>query len=164
MTRLRGWLNMKMLLPFGDWSEDGHRHYTKLQIEAPSMEHLYNAQIKIKEKYGKNFFEHFANEYEDCSLGKEVVEALLDIDYDFPKEGDPLFTGFKSDYHFKEYVNEFEQEDHDFELTDIQDMFIKLLNAFGAEITIIPEDEQIPMICNWTCRGFETVGYGCFYD
>ena len=43
------------------------------------------------------------------------------------------------------------------------DAFIWLLNDNGAFITRLDAEEEIPMICNWTCNGFETVGYGCFY-
>ena len=46
----------------------------------------------------------------------------------------------------------------------IIDSFIWLLNAFGADIKILDDGEDIPMLCNWTCSGFKTVGYGCFYD
>lgn len=156
---------MLMFLPFGDWSEDGHCKYELLQIEAPSMEHLLNAENKIKEKYGEDFFEHFANEYEDSSLGQEVIEALLDIDYDFPSVGEPFFQGIKN-YSFQEYIEKYSDDikGYDlFNLEDIQDMFIKLLNAYGAEITFVPKEKQVPMICNWTCGGFKTVGYGCFW-
>ena len=41
---------MKMYLPFGDWSGDGHCVYEKILIDAPSMEYLLEAQKKIKEK------------------------------------------------------------------------------------------------------------------
>ena len=34
---------MKMYLPFGDWSNDGHGRYEKVLIDAPSMEHLLKA-------------------------------------------------------------------------------------------------------------------------
>ena len=53
---MRGMKIMKIYLPFGDWSGDGHKQYDKVLIEAPSMEHLLNAQKKIKEKYGEDFF------------------------------------------------------------------------------------------------------------
>lgn len=143
---------MKMFLPFGDWSKDGHCKYNTMEIEAPSMEHLLNAENKIKAKYGEDFFKHFATEYEDASIGDDVIQALLDIDYDFPNEYEYC------DYTFKEYI----EQGNSFELEYIQDMFIKLLNAYGAKITVIPKEKCIPMICNWTCEGFETVGYGCF--
>jgi hypothetical protein len=45
----------------------------------------------------------------------------------------------------------------------IMDVFIWLLNWQGAEITRLDSKDDIPMICNWTCSGFETVGYGCFW-
>ena len=144
---------MKMLLPFGDWSEDGHCKYDLIEIEAPSMEHLLNAENKIKAKYGKDFFEHFATEYKDASIGDDVIQALFDIDYDFPNKD------VYCDYTFKECI---EQDNNNFEIEYIQDMFIKLLNAYGAEITVIPKEKRPPMICNWTCEGFKTVGYGCF--
>lgn len=144
---------MKMLLPFGDWSEDGHCKYDLIEIEAPSMEHLLNAENKIKAKYGKDFFEHFATEYKDASIGDDVIQALFDIDYDFPNKDKYC------DYTFKECI---EQDNNNFEIEYIQDMFIKLLNAYGAEITVMPKEKRLPMICNWTCEGFKTVGYGCF--
>nr|DAJ96727.1 MAG TPA: hypothetical protein [Caudoviricetes sp.] len=144
---------MKMLLPFGDWSEDGHCKYDLIEIEAPSMEHLLNAENKIKAKYGKDFFEHFATEYKDASIGDDVIQALFDIDYDFPNKDEYC------DYTFKECI---EQDNNNFEIEYIQDMFIKLLNAYGAEITVMPKEKRPPMICNWTCKGFKTVGYGCF--
>lgn len=147
---------MRMLLPFGDWSEDGHCKYSAMEIEAPSMEHLLNAENKIKAKYGKDFFKHFAAEYEDANIGNDVVQALLDIDYNFSNEYEYC------DYTFKECIEQGYHEEDGFELECIQDMFIKLLNAYGAEITVIPKEKRPPMICNWTCEGFETVGYGCF--
>ena len=42
---------MKMYLPFGDWSDDGHGKYDKLLIDAPDMSSLLEAQTKLKEKY-----------------------------------------------------------------------------------------------------------------
>ena len=149
---------MLMFLPFGDWSDDGHGEYDLVQIEAPSMKHLYNAEQKIKEKYGKDFFKHFAADYQDNSIGQEVIQALLDINYDFKKE----YEFDCNDYSFEECIENGFNDYDGFELEDIKDMFIQLLNAFGAEITVLPKEKQIPMICNWTCEGFETVGYGCW--
>ena len=54
---------MKMYLPFGDWSDDGHGKWDKLLIDAPSMEHLLNAQKKIKAIYGDHLFGGMAEHY-----------------------------------------------------------------------------------------------------
>ena len=72
---------MKMYLPFGDWSNDSHGRYEKVLIDAPSMEHLLKAQERIKEKYGKWFFEGMANDYEEPYLSNWIWQALIDTNY-----------------------------------------------------------------------------------
>ena len=134
---------MQMYLPFGDWSDDGHGKYEKILIEAPSMEHLLKAQQKLKAEYGEHFFSHFADDYEEPYLGEDVWQALMDSGY----------------------PAEILRADHNPAvcLDFVIDVFIWLLNWKGAMIIQIEEQNKIPMICNWTCNGFETVGYGCFW-
>ena len=76
---------MKMYLPFGDYSGDGHKQFNKILIDAPSMEHLLEAQKQIKAKYGEFFFSHFADEWEDSSIGDDVFQALEDTNYPFER-------------------------------------------------------------------------------
>ena len=151
---------MKMYLPFGDWSDDGHGKYDKLLIDAPDMSSLLEAQTKLKEKYGdKMFGRHFASFYEEPNVGEEVWQALQDtgwtpadvLNYDSYFEFDDLSL--------EEYR---EMEGEYLSICAIQSMFIWLLNAYGAGITCLDIGEDIPMICNWSCPGFETVGYGCY--
>lgn len=153
---------MKMYLPFGDWSDDGHGKYEKVLIEAPSMEHLRKAQMEIEEIYGEDFWRDFAEEYENPTLSKKVQAALIDSSYPIERFAEfrddceidkfnSLNDLFHSDYYIDYWVN----------LNLVVDAFIWLLNWKGAEIT--RDEEEIPMICNWTCPGFETVGYGCFW-
>lgn len=158
---------MKMYLPFGDWSDDGHGKYEKILIDAPSMQHLRNAQVKIEERYGKFFWRDFAQEYENSTIGEDVQKALLETNYPIEK-----FLEAMDDVRFDEYTSleelfksEFwnEQQEWYVNLDLVIDAFVWLLNAHGAEITRLDEKEDIPMICNWTCNGFETVGYGCFW-
>ena len=130
---------MKFYIPFGDWSQDGHCQYEKVLVEAPSMEVLLEAEKKIKEKYGEDFFRGFASQYEDCNLSDSVKQAL----------NENCHCGLDL------------EDEYDFTLDEIEEFFINLLNAFGANITCV---EDYPMICNWTCPGFKTVGYGYFYD
>lgn len=151
---------MKMYLPFGDWSDDGHGKYKNVLIEAPSMEHLLNAQKRIKEKYGEYFFQGMARNYEESNFTPDVWQALIDTDYPIDRfvvvEDTNEWDGMTS-------LQEVLAVDPNpyLSLDFVIDAFIWLLNAYGAEI--IPSDEDIPMICNWTCHGFETVGYGCFW-
>ena len=162
---------MKFFIPFGDWSNDGHGRYKTVLVEAPSMEHLLNAQIKIKEKYGKYFFSSFANDYGEPFLGEQVWQALIDTNYPIEHfhetQDDIVWDKCNS---IAEVIALTESEDKDSEYNNISltletviDAFIWLLNAYGAEIRVCEEHEKIPTICNWTCSGFEDVGYGCFY-
>ena len=148
---------MKMYLPFGDWSGDGHCVCEKVLINAPSMEHLLEAQKRIKVQYGSLFFDNFANEYQDAVLGDEIWDALEDANYPIERlaKYDDIndWVGIKSIQEGRGYHIGIEA---------VMDMFIWLLNAHGAQIIRLDEKEDIPMICNWNCPGFKTVGYGCF--
>ena len=147
---------MKMYLPFGDWSGDGHCVYEKILIDAPSMEHLLEAQKKIKEKYGSMFFKNFANEYQDATLGDEIWDALEEAQY--PVERLAKYDDI-NDWEDAKSVQE--ARGYLIGIAAVIDTFVWLLNWYGAQITRLDEDE-IPMICNWTCHEFETVGYGCY--
>ena len=158
---------MKMYLPFGDWSDDGHGKYEKILIDAPSMEHLLEAQKNISAIYGNRFWDEFANEYDEPFIGDKVQRALVDTNYPvarFAHYLDDIKAGkFNS---IEELFNSewWNVEAECYVTLDLAiDAFIYLLNAYGAGITKLEEEEEIPMICNWTCPGFETVGYGCFY-
>ena len=160
---------MQFFIPFGDWSDDGHGKYVTELVEAPSMEHLLNAQIKIKEKYGNRFFSSYANDYEEPYLGDEIWQALIDTSYPierFLERQDDIFWEKCTCIADVVALGESDHYDSDniyVTLETVKDTFIWLLNAFGAEITVCEDHQKIPMICNWTCNGFEDVGYGCFY-
>lgn len=148
---------------------DGHGRYETVLVEAPSMEHLLNAQTKIKEKYGEYFFSSFANEDETPYFIDTIWQALIDTNYPVKrfKERQDDIVWEKCDS-ISEIIktsktDEYGYDDISLDLEVVKDTFIWLLNAFGAEIRICEEYEQIPMICNWTCPGFKNVGYGCFY-
>lgn len=153
---------MKMYIPFGDWSNDGHGRYEKVLVEAPSLEHVKAAQDRLLEKYGKEFFEGYATEYEENNLRPKHWQALIDTNYPIERyielEDTYLWTDMKS---LNDVLNE--EENPYVGIDFIIDSFIWLLNAFGADIERLDDKEDIPMLCNWSCRGFKTVGYGCFY-
>lgn len=154
---------MKMYLPFGDWSDDGHGRYVKVLIDAPSMEHLLNAQDRIRDWYGKSFFDEFADDYNEPCLGEAVWDALIVTHYPIDRF---IELEDMNDWKKCRSLEEVLQLDECpyVSLEFVIDAFIWLLNAYGAQITRLDANEEIPMICNWTCRGFETVGYGCFLD
>ena len=149
-----------MLLPFGDWSDDGHGKYKTILIRAPSMECLLNAQLKIKEKYGNDFFHGMAEHYEEPYFSETVWQALIDTHYPIERfiriEDTNEWDGMNS---LKEVLEA--DPNPCLGLSFVIDAFIWLLNAHDAQIE--HEPDETPMICNWTCTGFETVGYGCFW-
>ena len=153
---------MKMYLPFGDWSDDGHGKWDKLLIDAPSMEHLLNAQKKIKAIYGDHFFDGMADQYEEPHFSEDVWQALKDSNYPIERMWE---TEDWNDWSNCNSIDEVLATDEcpSLSISFIMDVFIWLLNWQGAEITRLDSKDDIPMICNWTCSGFETVGYGCFW-
>ena len=153
---------MKMYLPFGDWSDDGHGKWDKLLIDAPSMEHLLNAQKKIKAIYGDHFFDGMADHYEEPYFSEDVWQALKDSNYPIERMWE---TEDWNDWSNCNSIDEVLATDEcpSLSISFIMDVFIWLLNWQGAEITRLDSKDDIPMICNWTCNGFETVGYGCFW-
>lgn len=153
---------MKMYLPFGDWSDDGHGKWDKVLIDAPSMEHLLNAQKKIKAIYGDHFFDGMADQYEEPHFSEDIWQALKDSNYPIERMWE---TEDWNDWSECNSIDEVLAADAypSLSLSFIMDAFIWLLNWQGAEITRLDAKDDIPMICNWTCNGFETVGYGCFW-
>lgn len=153
---------MKMYLPFGDWSDDGHGKWDKVLIDAPSMEHLLNAQKKIKAIYGEHFFDGMADQYEEPHFSEDIWQALKDSNYPIERMWE---TEDWNDWSECNSIDEVLAVDAcpSLSLNFIMDAFIWLLNWQGAEITRLDAKDDIPMICNWTCNGFETVGYGCFW-
>lgn len=153
---------MKMYLPFGDWSDDGHGKWDKVLIDAPSMEHLLNAQKKIKAIYGDHFFDGMADQYEEPHFSEDIWQALKDSNYPIERMWE---TEDWNDWSECNSIDEVLAVDAcpSLSLNFIMDTFIWLLNWQGAEITRLDAKDDIPMICNWTCNGFETVGYGCFW-
>lgn len=153
---------MKMYLPFGDWSDDGHGKYEKVLIEAPSMEHLLRAQMALKEQYGADFFRGYADNYEESYLSETIWQAIIESGY--PVERVAVVED-SNDWESCASIEEFLRDDPNpcISLDFVIDSFIWLLNWKGAEILRLDADKGIPMICNWTCHGFETVGYGCFW-
>ena len=153
---------MKMYIPFGDWSDDGHGKYDKVLVDAPSMTQLFNAQQAIKFEYGEHFFDGMADQYEEPHFSDDVWQALKDSNYPIERMWETEDWNNWSDCNS---IDEVLAADAcpSLSLNFVIDAFIWLLNWKGAEIERLDSKDDIPMICNWTCNGFETVGYGCFW-
>ena len=138
---------MKMYLPFGDWSDDGHGKWDKVLIDAPSMEHLLNAQKKIKAIYGEHFFDGMADQYEEPYFSEDVWQALKDSNYPIERMWE---TEEWNDWSNCNSINEVLAADEcpSLSIGFIMDTFIWLLNWQGAEITRLDDKDDIPMICN----------------
>ena len=166
---------MKFYIAFGDWSHDGHGMSKNVLVEAESMERLTKAIVKIKEKYGKDFFDNFANEYDSPTISRTILDALIETNYsleDFLNtdcgenisveaekalEEEKIKT-FEDFVYFEKWISKNEPDMNDkiyFNLETIEHMYIHLLNSFGADITICKD---------YPCFTDETVGYGCFWN
>ena len=143
---------MKFYIPFGDWSQDGHGRTRDVLVEAPSMDRLLDAQKTIKGIWGENFFDGMAQSFEDNTISLEVQESLASAGYDM-SEGGTMWREEIYDFYGERKLSTYVEIDW------LIDAFIFLLNHHGAGIEVISD---YPQINNWTCPGFETVGYGCF--
>lgn len=148
---------MKMILRFGDYSEDGHGKYVDQLIEIAREENFINA-INCVNKYFPKFFDSFATEYLDCSIGEKVKQALLLTNYpykrwnelqyyEFPEDYTNLLDFFSSDLWNNTYCR--------CVLTTsvVIDAVIWVLNYYGAGIIKLDSDRDIPIY------GFKA-GYG----
>lgn len=151
---------MLAYLPFGDWSNDGHGKCENMLVDINSLDELLEAEKDIKAKYGNDFFEGFANSDEEPQISKKCWQALIDskmpvslLAYDDKND----WSGITS----IEKVIEIDPCPC-LGIEFIKHAFVWLLNRYGANIFL--GVGYIPQINNWTCPGFETVGYGCFYD
>jgi len=152
---------MLVYLPFGDWSGDGHGQCENMLVDINSGQDLLEAEKAIKAEYGDDFFESFANGYEEPTISNKCWQALSDNR--MPVSLLRLYDD-KNDWSGITSIEEARSIDPNPRLgiEFIKHAFIWLLNCYGANIILGVSD--IPQINNWTCPGFETVGYGCFCD
>lgn len=154
---------MKAYLPFGDWSEDGHCEYEELLVEVDNIKDLVKAQQKIISIYGSDFFKRYANDYDTPEISLKGWQAL--IDNDMPIK---IVSKYSEAFDWKKFKNLqdildfYSPEEPPVDLYFVERSFIWLLNKYGANIKIC-KTGGIPQINSWTCPGFQTVGYGCFW-
>lgn len=139
---------MKMYLPFGDWLDAGH----KILIDAPSMEIILLAQKRIESHCGKDVWDCFSKGYQEPYISHIFQELLINTNYPIER-----LAKYQNNCGFDDFKNLNECFNSDFwncsnghyiTFETCIDTFIWLLNAYGARIKKLDEDENIPIISN----------------
>lgn len=142
---------MKMYLPFRDWSDDGHGYYQKVLIDAPSMDCVRNAKRRMEFEYGEQLWDGYANDCDNPFITNTIQKLLIRTNYPLEK-----FTEYQNDDRFNNFKDLNECFNSDFwnneycchiTLNTYIDTFIWLLNAHGARIKRLTNEDDIPMIC-----------------
>jgi hypothetical protein len=154
-------------VPFGDWSEDGHKVHADVWVSIPEWDSIPKAQEKIKQKYGQDFFKTMSHEYDEYTLSSIHWQALYDAGFtekDFIHENREGHIEFADDEFncptdkdfdfFEEVINH--PENWNVYPEALIRMFFKLVNKYGAGADRLP---NCPFPYN---PNIETVGYGAF--
>ena len=154
-------------VPFGDWSEDGHKVHADVWVSVPEWDSIPKAQEKIKQKYGQDFFKTMSHEYDEYTLSSIHWQALYDAGFDgtdllhenlaghIEFNDDEANCPADADLDFvEEVINHPERWDVYPEA--LIRMFFKLVNKYGAGADRLP---NCPFPYN---PNIETVGYGAF--
>ena len=143
---------MILRLVFGDFYCDGHGKWVEKWVSCPDLKCIEAAKDAVKEHYGKNFFKGFANEYEEPYLSYDVCEALEESGYELERVF-LLNDARSSDWPEIKTFTDIANAEFCVDITSIVDMYIHLLNYYGAHL--IPIGSPFNIIDS-------EVGYGCF--
>lgn len=150
---------MLMYLYFGDYYNDGHGRFQHILVDAPSQENVEKAIREVKYEF-PDFFDTFAADAWDSSIGPDVEKALLKTKYPIEKfkftNDDPSFESFTSlEELFQSDFWKYERGYSIYSMDFVMDAVIWVLNFYDAGI--IPADIKYPWF-DFEC------GYGLFYD
>ena len=149
----------KYYFHFGDYYGDGHRQYTTICCQSPKnreeIQEIIN-KIEFQHPAFNNWDGGLANQYDEPHIGNVAWDEIIKLGYPYEKLGILLedlefdnYTGWddlKERYELKEiYIN----------IDFIMDVFLFVMNYYGAELTEVVEDNS-----NHFDFGY---GYGCFY-
>lgn len=145
---------MKAYLSFGDPFNDEHGQCRKVLVEIPYISAAYDAEQRIKEKYGQWFFSGFAQDCNEPFLSEEIWQALIETKYPIERFRE------KEDSNDWEDINSLVEaiaidSNPSITLNFCIDAYIWLVNAFGAEVVVCDED-----VLDAPCS---SPGYGCFF-
>lgn len=119
---------MIMYLTFGDYYGDGHRQYKMIFAEGQSVNKVKEAERKMKEAC-PNFY--MAEDYEDGSIGEETWKLIEQI---YPIE---RFKQYDENHGWRpeDTWTDIKQSNGFYYIDVYIDIYVYLLNHFGAEIT-----------------------------
>lgn len=149
----------KFYFHFGDFYGDGHRQYVTVCLQTPKTKQELQ-EIICKTEFMHPAFSNWdtglANRYEEPHIGNVAWEEIIKLGYPYSKLGIML-----DDIDFDNY-NDWDSLKADYELSDIYvnieliiDIWLFVLNHYGAELEEVVEEEK-----DFFDFGF---GYGCFY-
>lgn len=149
----------KFYFHFGDFYGDGHRQYVTVCLQTPKTKQELQ-EIICKAEFMHPAFSNWdtglANRYEEPHIGNVAWEEIIKLGYPYSKLGIML-----DDIDFDNY-NDWDSLKADYELSDIYvnieliiDIWLFVLNHYGAELEEVVEEEK-----DFFDFGF---GYGCFY-
>ena len=149
----------KYYFHFGDYYGDGHRQYTTICCQSPKtreeIQEIIN-KIEFQHPAFNNWDSGLANQYDEPHIGNVAWDEIIKLGYPYEKLGILLedlefdnYTGWddlKARYELKEiYIN----------IDFIMDVFLFVMNYYGAELTEVVEDNSNHFDFDY--------GYGCFY-
>jgi hypothetical protein len=141
----------KFRLPIGDWSGAGHGkcEYYLIDSNKP-VEEVREIHFLITLKTGVDI-ESFCNEYQDCRVSSEIIEALISLGFGVHKLASTFIEG----------------EDSYFRSEDMREIWLFLLMKTDPTLKLeIAEENVIEMLPFYgddaQGRSINFVGYGAF--
>ena len=137
---------MIMFLTFGDYYNDGHGKFKLIFVEGDDPKAVQIAETKIKERYPDLYM---AEDYEDGSLNDVAWEAIKNSAYPISR-----FASIDESHNWEGVTDweEIKQGNGYYDINVIIDIYIWLLNEYGAGITQI----EVPHALD------SNIGYGWF--
>lgn len=149
----------KYYFHFGDYYGDGHREYRTVLCESPKSYDELQAIIKkieFQHPAFQNWDGGLANCYEkphiDAASWEDIIRLGYPVESFIEKADDSDYSDIKKWEDFGEiedltelYIN----------IEVVIDIFVFIMNYYGAELTIVPEEPHNIFTFDY--------GYGCFY-
>ena len=150
----------KYYFHFGDYYGDGHRQYVTVCLQSPKTREELDAiltKIEFKHPSFNNWDTGLAKQFDEPHIGDIAWDEIIELGYPYEKLGQML-----DDIEFDKYEG-WEALKAEYQLSDIyvnieliMDIWLFVLNHYGAKLTTVVEEEEN--------NNFDfAYGYGCFY-
>ena len=149
----------KYYFHFGDYYGDGHRQYVTICLQSPKsrkeIQEIIN-KIEFKHPSFNNWDTGLAKQFDEPHIGDIAWDEIIELGYPYEKLGQML-----DDLEFDKYEG-WEALKAEYQLSDIyvnieliMDIWLFVMNYYGAELEEIVEDNSNHFDFDF--------GYGCFY-